>query len=604
MAEISYIGRSQIHKNFCEKEKIEPISYLTAPWNELVVYEKFAPQFFGEHCTECSAPDCHYTCDLFERGVSGFCRRFEDGINYLLCDKSPDGYVFELICRPWGMILAVGHCHCLSTGGCRRLAKKWTRIRHAAYTVEKMFYVLPGRLQWRISDKIRGFLNRIPRFYNVKKEQEPDVYLMLIGNPHGDNISIEVIFAGFGDSQRGRSYRFRYDLKSGWNTIKIPVSEIGRVIDFNKLFRAAIVPLISSPKMLQFAFAGFAIKQIETKKKIKLLICDLDNTLWDGILVEDGASACRVKQGVPEVLKELDRRGILLSIASQNNFEDAKRKLMDEGLWDLFVYPQVNWGPKSESVKKIISRLNIGNDAVAFIDDSDFQREEVARAVPGIKTYRCDAVFHLLNMPEFNSLVTEEARARRSFYQKEMIREEAYSGFTGSYDEFLKSCSIKLRIKFGMPDEIETKRVEELVQRTNQLNFSGNHYKREELYNLIKTPDILPAIMSAEDKFGEYGIIGFAIVEEREGILIIKDMMFSCRVMGKKLDLAFINKLKEKCIEGGVARIGCVYNRTERNTPAMEVLGKAGFEEVRKGWWECKDIRSLLADVPVQVECE
>jgi len=353
--------------------------------------------------------------------------------------------------------------------------------------------------------------------------------------------------------------------------------------------------------MLQFAFAGFAGGKTAPADKVKVLVCDLDNTLWHGIIVEDGLAACKMKNGIREVLSELDRRGILLSIASYNDYEPAKKKLEDEGLWDLFVSPEINRGPKSESIKRIISRLNVGKNAVAFIDDTASQREEVSGVIPGIRVYEDSCFRELVNLAEFDVPVTEESRNRRKMYQKEFMREQAYSGSGGDYDAFLRSCDIKLKIKYGFPDPTDMKRVEELVQRTNQLNFSGKHYAREDLKNILDTGNITPVVMSAEDKFGEYGIIGFAMIEEKPGAVVIHDMMFSCRVMGKKLDLSFLKVLKERCLAGRIPVIFCLYNKMERNTPAREILKEAGFMDAGNGQWKLDVEKACSIDVPVEV---
>ena len=115
-------------------------------------------------------------------------------------------------------------------------------------------------------------------------------------------------------------------------------------------------------------------------KKIKCLVWDLDNTLWDGILLEDGDVVLR--EGITDILKELDRRGILLSIASKNNREDALEKLREFGIDEYFIYPQIGWGSKADSISEIAASLNISTDTFAFIDDQPSEREEVKFVLP------------------------------------------------------------------------------------------------------------------------------------------------------------------------------------------------------------------------------
>lgn len=114
------------------------------------------------------------------------------------------------------------------------------------------------------------------------------------------------------------------------------------------------------------------------EQKIKCVVWDLDNTLWDGILTE--GDDVQLRDGIIDIIKTLDERGILQSVASKNNFEDAYKKLEELGVAEYFLYPQINWNPKSEAVKKIAENINLGIDSFAFIDDSEFEREEVLTA--------------------------------------------------------------------------------------------------------------------------------------------------------------------------------------------------------------------------------
>ena len=131
----------------------------------------------------------------------------------------------------------------------------------------------------------------------------------------------------------------------------------------------------------------------EGKARVKCIVWDLDNTLWDGILVEDGAEKLRLKPGIAEVIKSLDRRGILHSIASKNNFDEAMAVLKSHQLDEYFLHPQISWAPKSEAMKAIAQKLNIGIDTLMLVDDSDFERAEVQAACPTVMVLACRQVF-------------------------------------------------------------------------------------------------------------------------------------------------------------------------------------------------------------------
>ena len=152
------------------------------------------------------------------------------------------------------------------------------------------------------------------------------------------------------------------------------------------------------------------------KKTIKCVVWDLDNTLWDGILLED--SDVFLKAGVAEIIKTLDQRGILHSIASRNDRVLAEQKLRQLGLYEYFLCLQINWNAKSSSLQEIARTLNLGLDAFAFIDDQSFECEEVAFTLPEVLCIEAQNIHTLLDMPEMMPrFITEDSHRRRLMYQ-------------------------------------------------------------------------------------------------------------------------------------------------------------------------------------------
>ena len=336
---------------------------------------------------------------------------------------------------------------------------------------------------------------------------------------------------------------------------------------------------------------------------MKLLVVDLDNTLWDGILLETPDRAFRLRDGVGEALAELDRRGILLSIASKNNADEARTVLQNMGIWDLFLHPQINWDPKSVGIRRTVEALNIGMDSVAFIDDSEFELGEVAAALPAVRTFRANEFASLPSRSEFDAPVTDESRGRRSLYRQEQNRQAEYRQSHLDYDAFLASCGIRLVME--ALNSSNSERVYELVQRTNQLNYSGTRYTRPDLDGLLRGKGIVPVVMRCEDRFGTYGIVGFSILRRRPEALEIADLMFSCRIQGKKIEHSYFAFLIEAATQGGAARVICRFKRTERNAPAARVFDDLGFEKIEaegasETW--CIDGRTFQRrPVPAQV---
>ena len=169
------------------------------------------------------------------------------------------------------------------------------------------------------------------------------------------------------------------------------------------------------------AAAVHAAKKKE-KQAIKCVVWDLDNTVWDGILLED--REVRLRPHVVHILKTLDERGILHSIASRNDHDTAMAKLKEFGLDDYFLYPQINWNSKAASIAQIAKDVNIGLDAVAFVDDQPFEREEVAFTHRQVLCLDSALLDDLLDRPEFNPrFITEDSRQRRRKIGRASCRE-------------------------------------------------------------------------------------------------------------------------------------------------------------------------------------
>ena len=176
-------------------------------------------------------------------------------------------------------------------------------------------------------------------------------------------------------------------------------------------------------------------------KTAKCVVWDLDNTIWDGTLLE--GDSVQLRTGVSTILETLDKRGILQSIASKNDFETAFQKLKEMGIEEYFLLPQINWNAKSESLKTIASGLNIGIDSLVFIDDQKFEREEVQFQLPEVYCLDANLLENILNDdlldPKF---ITEDSALRRKMYQSDFQRKEVQENFKGTSNEFLSPIHI------------------------------------------------------------------------------------------------------------------------------------------------------------------
>lgn len=585
MFELEHLDESRRHDAHCAAAGIVRLP-TAAAIAQFADVSRFSMQFWGEHCTECAAPACHLTCDLFERGPSGRCRRFADGIVGYTEAAGPLPFTFDVLFKPWGQLQAVGNAYCHASGEFARRAMGMARWGRASQSVQRLTGFLPDGWQWHVTDKLRGAGNRWPQHVNHglarDVEGRPTEWRAVIGNPYPEPIELEVKFSGYGNSQQGHVYRRTEALAPGWNLIRIPIGDIAPVVDLSVLFRTCLVPLVQEPRLLQFAYAGFVVaapQQVEAaagpQRKAKLLVVDLDHTLWDGVLLEQSGDELELKPGVREVLTALDERGILLSVASRNNEAEAMRVLERLGVKHLFLHPQIGWSAKSQGIQRIVSLLNIGLDSAAFIDDTPFEREEVKAAIPEVRVYDAADFGALLQHEEFDVPITAESRARRTMYLAEGQRAALFEASTLDYEAFLRDCKMQLELQWLGDATLE--RVYELVQRTNQLNFSGNRYTRADVNGFLADPTLLPIVMSCTDRMGPYGIIGFALCRVDGDELVVSDMMYSCRIQAKRVEHAFLGWLVEAAERAGLARCRCHFNRTRRNNPASAVFVDLGF---------------------------
>ena len=264
--------------------------------------------------------------------------------------------------------------------------------------------------------------------------------------------------------------------------------------------------------------------------------------------------------------RPLDEKGIVNSICSKNDYESAMKKLETFGLKDVFVFPKINWDPKSVNIQQIIQQMNISADTIVFVDDTAFEREEVKSAIKDITVVDQNEILEYVSLSRFEVPVTEDSKNRRNTYHMMEKQQEEQKAWKGNIDEFLRNCKMQLTI--GKPFEDEIQRCYELLQRTNQLNASGRRLELEQVKKYWLSDTFDTSVLVCEDKFGSYGLVGFSIIEKKE-IPIIIDFVISCRVANKKVEHSFIKNLAKKSNSG---RIRIRYKKTDRNGPIFKVV--------------------------------
>jgi FkbH-like protein len=532
---------------------------------------------WGEHCTECVWPTCYTTCDLYSPREDGKCRRFMEGMVRLDCPGAVNSYLLKIRFKRWGKLWSPGNVHLFDLEEADQQERSDRRI---ASTLQLL--PLPASLRAFATGKRYVWKKRLT---DARKPSPalPDLFVVECFNPGEQTINLSLTLRS-ANGARAIPYQRLIGVAPGFHREEIPTSEISGSFNLQSPFSVELIPNdIADGATLFFGLLDFVqckpLPKGDPKAgtaRVKCIVWDLDNTVWDGILIEDGAESLRLKPGIVEIIKGLDRRGILHSIASKNSFEEAMAVLKSHGLDEYFLHPQISWAPKSDAMKTIAQKLNIGLDTLMLVDDSDFERAEVQAACPSAVVLGADKYLEIPKMPACQVPETAEAASRRKMYQQEATRDTAAVSFAGDYFGFLRDCKIEIEIARLSTGNLQ--RVYELTQRTNQMNFSGNRYERKMLEDIAATNHLDTYVVACRDRFGSYGIVGFSIVDAREPRMT--DLMFSCRIQAKRVEHAFLTFLLKKYVSAGGSAFWANYRKSSRNAPSGQVFRDIGMDEM------------------------
>jgi FkbH-like protein len=309
---------------------------------------------------------------------------------------------------------------------------------------------------------------------------------------------------------------------------------------------------------------------------MKCVVWDLDDTLWHGTLLEGDEPV--LVPGIVDVVRELDNRGILQSVASKNDHEPAWARVRAFGLDEFFLHPQIGWADKSRSIRTIADRLGIGLDAVAFVDDQAFERDEVRQALPAVTTLDARDIGGMLGMPIMRPrFVTAESRIRRQMYVIDEVRKRDQEDFPGTREEFL--ATLGMRVTIRPAGEADLRRAEELTIRTHQLNTTGRTCSYEELCALTRSPDHLLLVAGLEDRYGPSGTVGLALLDRDPRTWLIRLFITSCRVLSRGVGGIMMTCVLESARRQGV-RLHAEFLPNDRNRLMYLTYKFHGFREI------------------------
>ena len=332
-------------------------------------------------------------------------------------------------------------------------------------------------------------------------------------------------------------------------------------------------------------------------KSKKVLIFDCDNTLWDGILGEDGiegiAMSARDARGaafeeVQFIAKSLARRGVILGLCSKNNDADVvevERHHPDFHLRDgELVVRRVNWGNKADNLREIAAELNVGLDSLVFVDDSAFEVDLVRGELPEVTVFRVPenrhaypAEFRKLARLFFNLSETAEDLRKSAMYREQRSRNALQREFT-DLDGYLRE--LRLAIEISVNDRALVPRAAQMTQKTNQFNLTTRRYTEQDISQFIDKGDLV-VCMAVKDRFGDSGVTGLAIVRLDGAEATIDTLLMSCRILGRNLEFVFVGSLLSLLLARGVERVGASFVPTRKNHQVTDFYERAGLGEPR-----------------------
>ncbi len=370
------------------------------------------------------------------------------------------------------------------------------------------------------------------------------------------------------------------------------------IFDFNYYYSGDVKIAFNFLPYLAEELVGY-IKPIVGLNR-KCIVLDLDNTLWGGVVGEDGFNKIKLGQDAKgkafvefqKTLLALYQRGIILAINSKNNPEDALQVIKEHPNMILkeehFAVMKINWHDKVSNMKEISNELNIGLDSMVFFDDDPINREIMKQAIPEVQTVDLPKnpstyVSILQNMNDFHVLkITDEDKKRGKMYFQQRKRKEFKSEAT-NLGEYLKNMNISINVKKG--DRFTIPRISQLTLKTNQFNLTTNRYQEEDLMKICENQKMIVGCVQVEDKFGDNGITGVFIIEKNSSKeWKIDSFLLSCRVMGRDVEKAMLSHIIEIAKNENVEKIIGKFIPTKKNKPCENFLTDCGFEKEGEAW--------------------
>lgn len=364
-----------------------------------------------------------------------------------------------------------------------------------------------------------------------------------------------------------------------------------------KLYHMARVPC-GVAHQSEFARRLVATTASVLRPTAKCIVVDLDNTLWGGVLGDDGLAGIQIGDGMPgraykafqQALLGYRRRGILLAVASKNDEAPVLEAFASHAEQVLrrehFAFVAANWEPKPRNLERIAGALNIGLDSLVFLDDNPVERAQMRAELPMVQTVELpsDPIQYVSTLRGIASLhqprVLGEDRNRAQAYQQSEARQEAMAAAT-STAEFLAALSMVAEV--GTANEGSFSRIHQLLHKTNQFNLTTRRHDAAVLSEMVASADHVVAWLRLSDRYGDLGLVCVGIVKRRSAeVWEIDTFLMSCRTMGRGVETAFIAYLRDCAQARGAKRLTGRYSASPKNHIVKNLYRDFGFTEVER----------------------
>lgn len=469
---------------------------------------------------------------------------------------------------------------------------------------KSIFLIIDGNdLFNNIDNNIEGVINQYISYIELSVKDNPSIFYFV------SNIDMPLV-----KLKPVKSYRYEREIEFLWYKNLNMLSEKYKnlyVFDIKKIIEEIGRDTFYSSKMWYLSSSKFSVKgekqiinvinqlinALEGKRK-KCLALDLDNTMWGGVIGEDGINGISLsdnKEGArfkkfQQRIKDIKDTGIILSIVSKNNYDDAMEVLINHPEMVLkendFVAKKINWNNKPQNLRELSEELNVGKDSFVFIDDNPVERELVLSSIPEITvpefpkdTCQLEKFISELYYDKFLILdITSEDKNKTEMYEQNYKRAQEQKLYS-SVDDYLKSLETAVYINKITVEDVT--RVTQLIQKTNQFNLTTKRYTESDIVNMLYSDKHSIYVGSVTDKFGDNGKCVVVVIEKKDNeVAEIDSFIMSCRVMGRFIEDSIISYIEEDFKSMGFKEILAHYIPTKKNIPVKDLFERLGYEVI------------------------